>query len=34
MNKSKDDDNKIGEESLHDVRVSSDTPLYRIKISQ
>ena len=25
MNKSKDDDNKIGEESLHDVRVSSDT---------
>ena len=33
MNKSKDDDNKIGEESLHDVRVSSDI-LYRIKISQ
>ncbi|MBE7348427.1 S1C family serine protease [Staphylococcus epidermidis] len=25
MNKSKDDDNKIGEESLHDVRVLSDT---------
>mgnify|MGYP001065713414 FL=1 len=25
MSKSKDDDNKIGEESLHDVRVSSDT---------
>lgn len=24
MNKSKDDDNKIGEESLHDVRVLSD----------
>ena len=25
MSKSKDDDNKIGEESLHDVRVLSDT---------
>lgn len=25
INKSKDDDNKIGEESLHDVRVLSDT---------